>query len=161
MRRIGLRWSWWIAVLVLIVTCICVSQLIPYLGYTVPFNAEYRENTEKWRLRQTASYTIVVASNSYEDPNAGWNSLKVEQGRVVAGENPDCPDCSLSDYQTLTVEALFMRIDRECRWLFPFQFCNVAYDEELGYPTRLDTYPPIRNGRHRPSITVEGVILQK
>ena len=160
MIRIDLRKRGSILILVLLLIGVFVALLTPYLGYTLSFNARYQDNVEKWRARRTTSYTAVVGSNSFDDPNAGRNTLRIEEGAVVAGENPDCPGCTLSDYQSLTVEALFERIEQECRWLFPYQFCYVAYHEELGYPIRLDTHPPMRNGRHRPSITLESLELQ-
>jgi hypothetical protein len=79
----------------------------------------------------------------------------------VEAENPGCTDCSLQNFGYLIVEALIARISDECvtrrpRGL-PFPFCNGAYDQDLGFPRRLDSYTFSEQGDYLPRITVEWV----
>jgi hypothetical protein len=82
---------------------------------------------------------------------------------VAQGTNSEHGTCARDEFALLTVEALFARIWQECvfdRTLWrPFPTCNVAYDERLGYPGRLDTYTFTESGEYVPSITVERVTL--
>jgi hypothetical protein len=112
-----------------------------------------------WQEKGSSSYTIVVISNSHRQQTGGRNVIRVQAGEIAEAHNPNCPSCPAGHFAALTVERLFQRISTECLRDFPKQFCNVKYDEDLGFPRRLDTYPYNLDGQERPSITVEQVIL--
>ena len=136
-----------------------VVLVLPFVLHTNAFISKLRSNQEKWSRLAPRSYEMVIASNSLSDPTGGINVLRVENGQIVQAENADCGDCSLDDFNHLTVEALFERIWEECvrnhaRGL-PFPICNVAYDQDLGFPRRLDTYTFTQEGEYLPSITIE------
>ena len=86
---------------------------------------------------------MVVASNFSSDCTAGWNTILINGGEIVEAHNSEVKDCSYENFGQLTVEALFNRIWDEClrsRSLRrPFPVCNVSYDDDFGYPRRLDT----------------------
>jgi hypothetical protein len=128
--------------------------LLPRIAYIHQASAAYQEGLERWQAGDHTSYTITILSNSRTQHTGGTNTLRVENGRVVEAHNPNCPTCQESDFTALTVEALFTRIEAECLHDFPIQFCSVAYDDTFGYPVRIDTYPHLRGGEERPSITV-------
>jgi hypothetical protein len=107
-----------------------------------------------------SSYTAIVTSNSHTHPTGGTNTIRVENDRLIDGQNPECPNCSIEIFNNLTIEALFQRIKAECLYDFLTQPCNVAYDQTIGYPIRIDTYHHNRDGQERPSITVESVKIQ-
>ncbi len=130
---------------------------LPRIAYTFQATKAYNSALSLWQSAGPTAYTMVVANNSPTQPIGGWNTIRVQDGLVLDGQNPDCPDCTPADFASLTVEALFQRIEEQCLRDFPFQFCNVAYDEKLGYPRRLDTYPYNAAGVERPSITVDSV----
>ena len=135
--------------------------LSPFLLHTWRFNATFRANRGKWADFGSTSYEIVVASNSLTRPTAGWNTIRVVNGEIIAAENPDCAGCPLDDFTDLTVGALFDLIENVCLPRFPFPICNLVYDEALGYPRRVNTYAVDEKGEHLPSITVESVQLLK
>jgi hypothetical protein len=128
--------------------------LVPRIAYIHQASAAYQEGLERWQAGNHTSYTITILSNSRTQRTGGMNTLRVENGRVIEAHNPDCTTCQESDFTALTVGALFERIEAECLHDFPIQFCSVTYDDSLGYPVRIDTYPHIRGGEERPSITV-------
>ena len=145
------------------VVLILIILLSPFVLYTNAFISRLRSNEEKWARLGSRNYEIVVASNSLSDPSGGINILRVENGQIVEADNPDCTSCSLDDFSALTIESLFGRIWEECvrnhsRGL-QFPICNVVYDQELGFPRRLDTYTFTEEGEHLPSITVDTVRL--
>lgn len=145
---------------VLLITAAALISL-PGIAYTLRATKAYNAALSLWESADTTAYTMLVANNSPTQPTGGWNTLRVHDGKVITGQNPDCPDCSPADFAPLTVEALFERIQAECLHDFPFQFCNVAYDKTLGFPVRLDTYPYNQFGIERPSITVQSVKVIK
>ena len=131
---------------------------LPRIIYTQRANSSFQNSQSLWLEKGSRSYTMVVYSNSLTQPTEGRNTLQVRDGIVVEANNPNCPNCTLDEFGSLTVEALFARIEAECLLDFPIQYCNVGYDRTLGYPRRIDTYPYHLDGRERPSITVESVV---
>jgi hypothetical protein len=101
---------------------------------------------------------MIVASNSLSDCTGGNNTILVESDEVVEAQNRERPSCALVDFEQLIVDALFIRIWDECvhnrSQNRPFPMCNLAYDEVLGYPERLDTYLFAEDGEYRSSITI-------
>ena len=132
----------------------------PRLAYMRQTVSSYEAALALWRAANPTRYTAVVVSDSLTQPTGGTNTIRVERGRIVSAENPQCPNCPIQEFDGLTIESLFQRIERECLHDFPNQLCNVAYDRNLGYPLRLDTYPYNREGQERPSITVDSVLLE-
>jgi hypothetical protein len=136
---------------------------MPFVIETRAFSSALRENEKKWTSLGSTNYEIVVASNSVSECTGGWNTIRIEEGEVVDARNSEHVDCSTDEFARLTVDALFSRVWEECirhRTLTrPFPVCNVAYDDLLGYPRRLDTYSMTKDGESLPSITVESVTL--
>jgi Family of unknown function (DUF6174) len=130
---------------------------LPRALYTHNAVSAYNNALSKWRAFGPDAYVIIVADNSLTDPTAGWNEIRVKDGTVLDGHNPGCPSCLPETFTSLTVEALFRRIEDECLLDFPMQFCNVSYNEGVGYPVRLDTYPHDLRGLERPSVTIRGL----
>jgi hypothetical protein len=137
--------------------------IVPFVIHTRAFSSALRENEKKWTSLGSANYEILVASNSPSECTGGWNTIRIEDGEVVDAQNSEHADCPADEFARLTVEALFSRVWEECihhRSLTrPFPVCNVAYDDLLGYPRRLDTYTFTKDGETLPSITVERVTL--
>ncbi len=151
-----------LAAILLVILVVAAVLLLGYPRYAYARQAasSYEEALAIWRAANPTRYTAVVVSNSLTQPTGGTNTIRVERGRVVSAENPQCPDCPVQEFDALTIESLFQRIERECLHDFPTQLCNVAYDQNLGYPVRIDTYPYNREGQERPSITVNSVLLE-
>jgi len=147
------------AIILLLVYFIALAALLylPRLSYTLSATRAYNAALSLWQSAGPTAYIVVVGNNSPTQPTGGENTIRVQDGKAVAGHNPTCPDCTLEDFAPLTVEALFQRIQAECLHDFPFQLCNVGYDQTLGFPVRLDTYPYNQSGVERPSITVQSV----
>ncbi|MDF1515263.1 MAG: DUF6174 domain-containing protein [Anaerolineae bacterium] len=158
--RIGSRKLLLLAVLVVIIILIL---LLPFTLYIYKFKTNLQDNLEKWSNLSSGHYEMVVASNAHTTCTGGWNTVIVEHGKVTKGRNAECDDCTLEDFSHLTVEALFDRIWEECihhrPWYLPFPVCNVAYDDQLGCPIRLDTYTFTPEGEYLPSITVDSIIF--
>jgi hypothetical protein len=131
--------------------------LAPFLVYRVAFQRRLASHRAVWEQVSNASYDSVVLSNSLDRPTGGRNEISVRAGRLTAAYNPDCPACSLEDFASLTFEALFERIKRECLQQKVLPICNVSYDENFGYPGRIDTYTYYANRSYAPSITVQEV----
>jgi hypothetical protein len=138
--------------------------VLPFIRYNRAFLARLRTSQAKWDTLGSSNYEIVVASNSLTRCTGGWNTIRVREGGSVQGSNSERGTCARDEFVLLTVEALFARIWQECvfdRPLWrPFPTCNVAYDEQLGYPRRLDTYTFAESGEYLPSVTVERVTLE-
>ncbi len=143
----------------LLVIFIVLAALIslPGIAYTLRATKAYNAALSLWQSAGPSTYTMVVANNSHTQSTGGWNTITVQNSKVIEGQNPDCPNCTPAVFAPLTVEALFARIQAECLHDFPFQFCNLAYDQALGFPRRIDTYPYNQAGVERPSITVKSV----
>ena len=148
-----------VAGLLIAVFVIASVKLIdsPRITYTRRATSAYNAALALWQAADHSSYTAIVSNNSHTQLSGGTNTIRVENGRVIDGHNPECPDCPIEIFDSLTVEALFQRIEAECLYEYPPQLCNVAYDQTLGYPIRIDTYPHKRDGQERPSITVESL----
>ena len=129
----------------------------PRFSYARRATSDFEVAHARWQSARPSSYTAIVINNSLTQPTGGANTIRVENGAVVSGQNPQCPSCSPESFSALTIEALFQRIEAECLHDFPTQYCNVAYDQSLGHPVRIDTYPYNHDGQERPSITVESV----
>jgi len=140
-----------------------IVVVMPFWLYTYTFQSRLLSNQEKWKGLVSREYEIIVASNSLSDCTGGWNSITVSDAEIVAASNSERRNCPLASFGQLTVEALFTRIWEECirnRPLTkPFPVCNVAYDEQLGFPRRLDTFTFNQQGEYLPSVTVERVTL--
>lgn len=147
----------------LLVSLLLFILALPYIWHTTAFIARLRSNEEKWAKYGSSNYEMIVASNSLDNATGGVNHLRIEAGRIVEGHNPDCDLCVPSDFSQLTVDALFARIWEECVQGSPLglsiPICNVEYDQELGFPRRLDTYTFTLERTYQPSITVERVSL--
>lgn len=144
---------------IVVVALVGFLLLSPRIAYRRQASAAFEDARSLWQEKGSSSYTIVVTSNSRIGQTGGKNVIRVQAGEIADAHNPNCPACSASQFAALTVEGLFQRISTECLRDFPKQFCNVKYDEDLGFPRRLDTYPYNLDGQERPSITVEQVIL--
>ncbi|HEX9596471.1 MAG TPA: DUF6174 domain-containing protein, partial [Anaerolineales bacterium] len=125
------------------------------IAYRRQATAGYEGARSLWQEKGSSSYRIVVISNSHTQQTGGRNEIRVQAGEIAEAHNPNCTSCTLGKFVALTVEGLFQRISTECLRDFPQQYCNVKYDEDLGFPRRIDTYPYNRDGQERPSITVE------
>jgi hypothetical protein len=140
-----------------------ILLILPFIAHTFTFITRLRSNEAQWAEYGSNSYEIILASNSLDDPTGGINQVTIENGQIISGHNPDCALCGPGDFRQFTVEALFARIWKECvqdRLLrFSIPICNVAYDPELGFPRRLDTYTFTQEGKYQSSITVERVSL--
>jgi hypothetical protein len=158
--RLGLRELSLGILLSILVGLLLIS---PFAAHTYLFVRRLRKNEEKWRRQDISRYQMEVASNSHQDCTGGWNQLIVEDGKLIEGENIERGGCAPIDFEELTVKALFARIWEECvnnRSLRrPFPYCNVAYDDELGFPRRVDTYIFDADSRYPPSITVDRVTV--
>jgi hypothetical protein len=137
--------------------------LLPFALHTYNFHTSLRRNQEKWNLQATTGYEMLVASNSLTDCTGGWNTILMQEGEILQASNSERDHCSPQAFNQLTVESLFNRIWNECIQIRPFNLsfpiCNIVYDEQLGYPKRLDTYTFNEQGDHQPSITVERLTL--
>lgn len=151
-----IRMPWYLAVLLLVGVITLVGLLLraPRLIYTYQARQAYEAARLRWESEGSDSYTMVVFSNAYTQPTEGRNELRVEAGVPVKAENPNCQNCPPAQFAAFTIENLFQRIAAECFSGFPRRFCQVAYDETLGYPRRIDFYPYNLDGVERPSITV-------
>lgn len=131
--------------------------LIPFILYRISFERRLHSYRAVWDRVSDGDYDAVVISNSLDDPTGGRNEIGVRAGKLSTGHNPDCRSCSLEDFSSLTIEALFERIEMECleRRLLPI--CNVSYEESLGFPGRIDTYTFDEDGTYTPSIIVQEV----
>ncbi len=156
-----LRISLILAIVVAALLIVAVAALLgsPRRSYIRHATSAYASALALWNAAGPTSYTAVVVSNSLTQPSGGHNTIHVQGGVLVSAQNPRCPECEPSDFAGLTIDSLFQRIARECLHDFPTQFCNVAYDQTLGFPVRIDTYPYNLKGQERPSVTVESVIV--
>lgn len=148
---------------ILLAVAAVIVLISPFVLYSYVFQTRLRDNQEKWARLAADEYEIVVTSNTLSDCTAGWNTILVRDGEIVEARNSEQSDCPRERFGQLTVEALFDRIWDECvrnRPLgTPFPVCNVVYDEELGFPRRLDTYTRDEQGVFLPSVGVERVTL--
>jgi hypothetical protein len=151
-----------VLLLALLIAIVIIILLLPFTFYTHKFKTNLLDNQEKWANLNPGQYIIVVASNAYTACTGGWNTIHVVDGKVTQGRNSEHDDCTLEDFNHLTVEALFNRIWDECihrrPWYRRIPVCNVAYNDLLGYPRRLDTYINAE-GEYLPAITVDSVTL--
>ncbi len=135
--------------------------ILPFLLRTSRFRSKLLSNQEKWVRLEPSEYEMVVESNSMNDCTGGWNTILVRGGEIVEAKNSKNGNCSHESFRQLTVEGLFTRIWNECirnrAFSMPFPVCNVEYDEELGFPRRVDTYTFNKQGEYLPSVTVESV----
>ncbi len=131
--------------------------LAPFMIYRIWFERRLDSHRAIWVGASGGSYDAVVFSNSLDGATGGRNEISVRGGKLAAADNPDCPSCSPDDFASLTIEALFERIERECLQQKLLPICNVSYDENLGYPGRIDTYTYYAEQSYAPSITVQEV----
>lgn len=131
----------------------------PQIGYARRTRSEWEAARTLWSARGSASYQAIVHSNAPTEPTEGTNRIWVARGMVRRAVNEDCPSCPHELFASLTIEALFERIATECLDALPDPLCSVAYDDDLGFPRRIDTYPRGRDGQEPLSITVEEVVL--
>lgn len=157
--RISLPVAGLITIVFILASVLLINSL--RIAYTRHATSSYNAALALWLAADHSSYTAIISSNSLTQLTGGTNTIIVEHDKILYGHNPECPNCPIEIFDSLTVEALFQRIETECLHNFPTQLCNVAYNQTLGYPIRIDTYPHNLGDQERPSITVENVQLLK
>ena len=154
--RLGIRQFFLIAGGFVLLTGILIA---PFALHTRRFIQRLEEAQRSWREAGVISYRMEVASNDWEGCTGGENVIFVEQGEVVQGENNERGHCPMSEFQELTVEALFTEIRSQCieaRSLrYPFPMCDISYDAEFGYPERLAIFWWDRSAPRPPNLHVE------
>src|SRR5688572_25967827 len=95
----------------------------PRYSYAHRATSVYEAAFARWESAHPSGYTAIVISNSLTQPTGGVNTIRVENGDIVSGQNPQCPSCSVESFSSLTIEALFQRIETECLHDFPVQYC--------------------------------------
>lgn len=136
-----------------------IILLSPFIYHKLKFDRRYEANQNLWYRVSKGNYDAVVLSNTLEYPIGGKNEISVRNGQLIHGVNTNCETCTLVDYLPLTIETLFDRIYDECiRGRF-LPTCNIVYENNLGYPARIDTYTFSEDGVHAPSITIPQVRL--
>lgn len=148
---------------ILITLMAVILLLSPFLLHTYRFKAELISNQEKWTKKATTEYEMILASNSGRDCTSGWNTIRVRDSKIIEAHNAESENCPYENFEQITIEALFDQIWHDClgsrSFRVPFPVCNVTYDEELGYPKRLDTFALDDQGEYLPSLSISDITL--
>jgi hypothetical protein len=118
-----------------------VIIILPYIVNAAVILVPYYASQRRWQSLGWTGYTLTVRQTAFS-PIQGVSVVTVERGTVVVARSDLCPQCPLSTYQEVTVEAMF-HYAPVCAILFPLLTCSIEYQPDLGHPTHVRVSCPI------------------